>query len=449
MLLIFLLVTTAASINQTYTRYRPANNSADRTSKTHLSENETDEKAKKINWRSENKIPTVKPVILVPGIFGSQLDGLWNKTTAPHYFCYKTSGDWTTLWISFESMVPKVIDCWVDNMLLNFTDNNFRDRDGMKTRTNDFGGTAGIECLDKNCYYPYFKSMVEGIATIPGYVRGVNLRAAPYDFRYAANSPVGQLYLKNLRALIEETYTANGKQKVNILAHSMGNLYMIEFFKGVSSRWKSKYISKYISISGVFGGSVKSLRALVSGEIESIPRVFVNANSVRLFQRTFQSIYWLLPNKQLWGDDEILVFTAARNYTVNQYAELLEDAGYPDGRAILKTLDGSLGLEDPGVDTYCVHGSDIPTAAQFKWKPTYFPDYQPIQIDEMGDGTVNRRSLEVCTKFKRLKDHRIFPGLKYGEHMQILLNPELIEYVKDIITESNIDVKDVDNNMVF
>ena len=33
--------------------------------------------------------------------------------------------------------------------------------------------------------------------------------------------------------------------------------------------------------------------------------------------------------------------------------------------------------------------------------------------------------------------------------MQILLNPELIEYVKDIITESNIDVKDVDNNMVF
>ena len=61
--------------------------------------------------------------------------------------------------------------------------------------------------------------MVEGIATIPGYVRGVNLRAAPYDFRYAANSPVGQLYLKNLRALIEETYTANGKQKVNILAH--------------------------------------------------------------------------------------------------------------------------------------------------------------------------------------------------------------------------------------
>ena len=53
------------------------------------------------------------------------------------------------------------------------------------------------------------------------------------------------------------------------------------------------------SFKGVFGGSVKSIRALVSGEIESIPRVLVDANAVRAFQRSFQSIYWLLPRKQV------------------------------------------------------------------------------------------------------------------------------------------------------
>ena len=58
-----------------------------------------------------------------------------------------------------------------------------------------------------------------------------------------------------------------------------------------------------LSLAGVFGGSVKSLRALVSGEIESIPRVLVNANEVRKFQRTFQSIYWLLPKKQVTSQD--------------------------------------------------------------------------------------------------------------------------------------------------
>ena len=39
---------------------------------------------------------------------------------------------------------------------------------------------------------------------------------------------------------------------------------------------------------------------------------------------------------------------------------------FPDGREILKTLEGSNDLPDPGVDVYCLHGSDIPTAAQFR-----------------------------------------------------------------------------------
>ena len=47
----------------------------------------------------------------------------------------------------------------------------------------------------------------------------VNLRAAPYDFRYGANSPTGQLYMEMLQKLVEETYNNNGKRKVNILAH--------------------------------------------------------------------------------------------------------------------------------------------------------------------------------------------------------------------------------------
>ena len=37
------------------------------------------------------------------------------------------------------------------------------------------------------------------------------------------------------------------------------------------------------------------------------------------------------------------------------------------GRQILKTLDGSTDFTEPGVDVYCIHGSDIPTAAQFRY----------------------------------------------------------------------------------
>ena len=72
----------------------------------------------------------------------------------------------------------------------------------------------------------------------------------------------------------------------------------------------------------------------------------------------------------------------------------------------------------------------------YRWKPKYFPDYQPNQIDGPGDGTVNKRSLELCKKFKRLKDYKVYPGIKFGEHMQILLNPDVIQYIKDVISET-------------
>ena len=47
----------------------------------------------------------------------------------------------------------------------------------------------------------------------------VNLRAAPYDFRYGANSPTGKLFLQDLRQLIEDTYEKNEGRKMNIIAH--------------------------------------------------------------------------------------------------------------------------------------------------------------------------------------------------------------------------------------
>ena len=72
-----------------------------------------------------------------------------------------------------------------------------------------------------------------------------------------------------------------------------------------------------------------------------------------------------------------------------------------------------------------------------RWKSGYFPDYQPDQIDGPGDGTVNQPSLELCKQFKRLKAYRVYQGIKEGEHMQILLNPKVIEFVKDILNTTS------------
>ena len=75
----------------------------------------------------------------------------------------------------------------------------------------------------------YMSKVVTALVAAGG-VRNVSIRAAPYDFRYAPSSEVGDKYIKDLQALVEETYILNGNKKVVVLSHSMGCLYSLYFF---------------------------------------------------------------------------------------------------------------------------------------------------------------------------------------------------------------------------
>ena len=57
---------------------------------------------------------------------------------------------------------------------------------GVITRVPDFGNTSSIEYLDPVLSHPgqYFAPFVQSLVNTFGYKRGVNMRAAPYDFRY-------------------------------------------------------------------------------------------------------------------------------------------------------------------------------------------------------------------------------------------------------------------------
>lgn len=48
------------------------------------------------------------------------------------------------------------------------------------------------------------------------------------------------------------------------------------------------------------------------------------------------------------------------------------------------------------VQVHCIYGSGLSTPEQFNWAKGYFPDYQPAVVYGDGDGTVNKRSAEVC-----------------------------------------------------
>ncbi|KIH51105.1 hypothetical protein ANCDUO_18813 [Ancylostoma duodenale] len=85
---------------------------------------------------------------------------------------------------------------------------------------------------------------------------------------------------------------------------------------------------------------------------------------------------------------------------------------------------------------HCIYGTGIATPEQFSWAKGYFPDYPPSIVFGDGDGTVNRRSAEVCLRWnesnnqgKRVTTHEL-PG---AEHMAIMQNPAAIELVRKAI----------------
>ena len=72
-------------------------------------------------------------------------------------------------------------------------------------------------------------------------------------------------YLNDLQRLIVSSYEENGRQPVILLGHSMGNLYIHYMLTQQSNKWKHKYIKSFISLSGPWGGAIKTVRLEISG----------------------------------------------------------------------------------------------------------------------------------------------------------------------------------------
>lgn len=71
-------------------------------------------------------------------------------------------------------------------------------------------------------------------------------------------------YFTKLQDLVEEMYEQY-QQPVYLLGHSMGCHYVLYFLNHLPQAWKDKYIKGFISLAAPWGGAVKPLRVLSSG----------------------------------------------------------------------------------------------------------------------------------------------------------------------------------------
>ena len=93
-----------------------------------------------------------------------------------------------------------------------------------------------------------------------------------------------------------------------------------------------------------------------------------------------------------------------------------------------------------GISLQCFIGTGTSLQCFIRYGDSY-PDKDPNTINGPGDGTVNKRSLELCKQFKRLKDYKVVSG-DLSTHLEILQRDDIIAYVAQHLLSDSYDTVD-------
>ena len=324
-----------------------------------------------------------------------------NRTEVPHYICSKSS-DWFTIWMNYEIIAPLGGTCWADNLKLNYDQQKgeCQNTDGVDIRRECFGHTDCIEWLDPHHLIPagrYFHDIIQSFVR-NGYTVDYNLKAATYDWRYSPSGLKRLGFFDELKTMTEEM-VKKFERKVVYVVHSMGNPILVHFLTNeVDASWKKKHVKIYTAIAPVYMGAPKSLKSLISGENDGIPRVLVGNIQMRWLLRTFPSTYFLVPSipKQYpysWPEEyKTIVETDSKNYTYDNMSDIFVDMeidGYTNVSARFEKWQSErVVIDDPNVDMHIFYGSGLDTVCSLDYTNKRFPDYSPVEIVCSGDGTV-------------------------------------------------------------
>ena len=244
-------------------------------------------------------------------------------------------------------------------------------------------------------------------------------------------------YFANLKLLIENTSSQFNDCPVTMVAHSMGGVVSHHFLiNTVTQQWKDKYIHQYITLGAVWGGAIKTLKTLISGDQDHIFK-FAKALMLREDERSFPSGYWLLPKGMdtIWKKTQTLVTTPTKQYTAFDLSELVKDLNFEYG---LDRYNGVMkssvqGLPPPNVTTYCLYGSDIDTEESYVYGGGY-PDENPVINYGKGDGTVSLQSLEACRLWAGEQLYNVqWHPLNKTDHVGIVRTDRVLEFIKKLV----------------
>jgi len=212
---------------------------------------------------------------------------------------------------------------------------------------------------------------------------------------------------------------------------------LVNFFKLQTQAWKEKHVKMWAAISPVFMGAPKTLKGLISGENDGIPRILVGNIQMRTMFRTFPSSYYLIPSipdeySDAWPDEfKTIVKTDDKDVEINsdQLAALFDDmetSDYQNASQKYHLWASERSLDAPGVPVHIFYGTGLDTTCAMDYTNKRFPDYSPVEIQCPGDSTVPEFSATFPINRWPNVNHTMVPN---GDHNEVLRDEEVIQTI--------------------
>ncbi|KAL0482612.1 lecithin-cholesterol acyltransferase LCAT [Acrasis kona] len=385
--------------------------------------------------------PNRSPIIFSGGLSGGSLMFKKDNMKGEPFPCFSTTRNFYQGWINLLEIIPKISQpCFLLDIKPEFVNGTVRSREGLTVIPKDFGGSEGVTYLGSaplgKKIGPYMLGFFNFLIENAGYKLGVDLRAANYDWRLGPKEfarPNGDY--ANLKSLVEDTYLKNNNKKVHLMGHSMGGPYLQTFLATfVSQEWKDRYIASMISLGGSFAGAPMTAIQMTAGTDFGVS--IFDTGALRGIIRNLGGAGWMLPSP----NDDVMIMTAARNYTSAQMKELFHDMGSPDTYAIYKSeSEAGDKTKAPNVPVHCLYGVGTPTLTG-----AYFSSLNPDKenatrlIYKEGDQTVPLYSLTLCDDFAKKQDQQKYPVVvdRYRNvtHISIISDMIIFKRVLEIVT---------------
>ncbi|CAH0381619.1 unnamed protein product [Bemisia tabaci] len=363
------------------------------------------------------------PVILVPGVVGTQVEGKWNTTTHPLY-CEGSQGYWKLLWFKWDILAGgDSLRCWVYRykLIYNRATHRSHNQIGVETRVpGRFGDLQPVEYMTRDLITQFGSGYLQDISNslrASGYDSERNLKAAGYDGRYAPPQQVEIGYYAQFTKLVERV-AADTKRKVAIITHSMGGIMAAYCLMNKSQAWKDRHIHAFIAIAAPWLGSAKPVEVFITGADFNIPTL--DKSEMRELLRTFQSMALLLPSEEAYGDTVLVEWlNKNKNYTAKDYNQLFHDIHYTDGYLMRQDARSYMPIQGNklGVKVVCIWSHGLQTPFKMIIKGNNITNPTSVNFTNVdGDGTVPLKSLRYCEKFPRVTSYEV----SGYEHSQIM-----------------------------